>query len=719
MRQKPVSIKTKKRIQVILVLVSLAFAGLFCRLTWIQLFKGDEFESLASDNRFNEVPINARRGVIYDAKGKPLAISVMTDSVYVNPIEVVKAKKVEEVAGHLAEILEMDKEGLVERINKNKTKWFVYVKRKITEEQASAIKALSLPGVDFQEEPMRVYPKGSLLANFLGFVGTDNNGLSGLEAAYDSVLSGVAGKLMMELDHRGQSIPDATQKYIPSQDGQSLVLTVDETIQYILEREVKKAVEEHNPDKMGILMMEPKTGRVLGMAEYPTFDPNHFNDYDQKNWRNSLISDVYEPGSTFKTVIMAGALEEGVASINDHFYCGGAVKLPGGTVRCWRSTPHGSQSFLEGVQNSCNPVFVTIGLNMGKDIFYKYLNGFGFGKKTGIELAGEATGILVPQKRAQELDLATMSIGHANAVTPIQLLTAFSAITNGGNLMKPQIVKEIRDSEGNVVKTIEPEVVRQVISASTSEKVLKALETVVSSGTGKSAYIEGYRVGGKTGTAQKIIPGIGGYSDREFIASFMGAAPVNDPQIVCLVVMDYPKGPLHTGGAVCGPIFQAAVKDVLSYLQVPTQVEPGKVSATSLEEVTLLDYTGMSVAAAQSQAASQGLSVSIVGAGDQVYAQLPLANTKMLKGGSVVLYTKLPKSAETLQQIAVPELTGKTAEEVLAIAAEYNLNFELTGQGVVMYQQPSPGVMVDVGSKVTVGLEEPLAEGASGELAGP
>ncbi len=718
MRQKPVSIRTKKRIQVILVLVSLAFAGLFCRLTWIQLFKGNEFESLAFENRFKEIPINARRGVIYDSKGKPLAISVMTDSVVAYPVEIVKAKKVEEVAGQLAAILEMDKASLVERINKNSKQWFMYVKRKVTEEQASAIKALSLPGIGFQEEPMRVYPKGSLLANFLGFVGTDNNGLSGLEAAYDSVLSGVPGKLMLELDHRGQNIPDSTQKYIPSRDGQSLVLTVDETIQYILEREVKIAVEKYNPEKMGILMMEPKTGRVLGMAEYPTFDPNHFNDYDQKSWRNFLISDVYEPGSTFKTVVMSGALEEGVVSLNDHFYCGGAVKLPGGTVRCWRSVPHGSETFVQGVQNSCNPVFITIGLNMGKDLFYKYLNGFGFGKKTGIELSGEATGILVPQKRAQELDLATMSIGQANAVTPIQLLTAFCAITNGGNLMKPQIVKEIRDGEGNVVKTIEPEVVRQVISASTSEKVLKTLEAVVSSGTGKTAYIEGYRVGGKTGTAQKVMPGIG-YSEKEYIASFMGAAPINDPQVVCLVVMDYPKGPVHTGGAICGPVFQAAVKDVLSYLQVPTQVEPEKVSASSLEEVTLLDYTGMTVAAAQSQAASQGLSTSIVGAGGQVYAQLPLANTKMLKGGSVVLYTKLPKTAETMQQIAVPELTGKSAEEVLAIAAEYNLNFELSGQGVVMYQQPSPGVMVDVGSKVTVGLEEPLATGASGELAGP
>jgi stage V sporulation protein D (sporulation-specific penicillin-binding protein) len=303
-------------------------------------------------------------------------------------------------------------------------------------------------------------------------------------------------------------------------------------------------------------------------------------------------------------------------------------------------------------------------------------------------------------------------------VTPIQLLTAFCAITNGGNLMKPQIIKEIRDVEGNVLKTIEPELVRQVISPATSEKVLSVLEMVVSVGTGKTAYIDGYRVGGKTGTAQKVKSGAG-YHEKESIVSFMGVAPVNDPQVVCLVIMDYPKGADLTGGSTCGPIFKAVMKDVLSYLQVPIQVEPQRVNAPSLEEITLLDYTGLSITEAEDRALAQGLAVTVVGTGSHVYGQLPLANTKMLRGGGVVFYTKIPKSMDTVQQVVVPELTGKNADQVMALAEECNLVFELTGTGIVMYQQPSPGVMVDLGSKVVVGLEEPLAPDASGELAGP
>ena len=716
--RKPVDKQNRNRVKFILVVATLVFAGLFGRLVWIQLYMGAEFENKAFENRFNQVTLDARRGAIYDAKGKPLAVSVMKETVIASPIEIFKSGRADEAAAKLAYVLDMDQAALTQKLNDNAKRWFMYVKRRVSEEQAQAVRALKLPGVSLQEEPMRVYPKGELLANFLGFVGMDNTGLSGLEIAYDSVLSGTPGKMMLEQDHRGRNIPDATQMVVPSQDGASLVLTIDETIQYILEQEIRRAVETHKPAKMGILVMEPKTGRVLGMAQYPTFNPNSFGEYDEKNWRNFLISDVYEPGSTMKTVVMAGALEEGVVSLDDQFYCGGAIKLTAGTVRCWRSQSHGHQTFVEGVQNSCNPMFVSVGLSMGKELFYKYLTGFGFGKKTGIELSGEASGLVLPQKECRELDLATMSIGQTNAVTPIQLLTAFCAITNGGKLMKPQIVKEIRDAEGNLLKSIEPELVRQVISPATSEKVLSVLETVVSSGTGKTAFIEGYRVGGKTGSAQKVKAGVG-YSDKEFIVSFLGVAPVNDPQVVCLIVMDYPKGPNITGGYICGPIFQSAMKDVLYYLQVPAQIRPEKVIAVSLDEITLQDYTGISITSAESRAAAQGISVSVVGTGDQVYAQLPLPNTKMLKGGSVVLYTKLPRSLGSVQQIAAPELTGKDYAQVMAVAAESGLHFEVSGTGIVMYQQPAPGAMVDLGGTVTVGLEEPLAAHAQSDVAGP
>ena len=706
MRQRPITAQVKRRIQFILMVAATAYAVLFGRLAWIQLYKGAELESKAFENRFSQITVEAQRGAIYDAKGRPLAISIMTDTVTANPKEVIKSGRADEIVAQLAEILELDREELAKKVNDNAERWFIYVKRKITEEQAQAVRACKLPGVSFLEEPMRMYPKGELLANFLGFVGTDNIGLSGLEISYDDVLSGTAGKRMMEQDHRGLSIPASVQKFIPSQDGASIVLTIDETIQYILEREIAEAVERYHPDKMGILMMEPQTGRVLGMAQYPTFDPNSFSEFSQKEWRNFLISDVYEPGSTFKTVVMAGAIEEGAVSLDDQFYCSGAVKLTAGTIRCWRGLPHGHQSFIEGVQNSCNPMFVNVGLNLGKEAFYKYLYGFGFGKKTGIELAGEATGILVPQKDCRELDIGSMSIGQSNAVTPIQLLSAFCAITNGGTLMKPQIVKEILDADGRVIRTIEPEAIRQVISPATSAQVLEALETVVSAGTGKTAFIDGYRVGGKTGTAQKVIPGVG-YSQTESVVSFLGVAPVNDPQIVCLVLMDNPKGYSLTGGATCGPIFQAAAKDILTYLQVPTQMEPERLYTPSLERITLRDYTGISVAEAEALAVSQGITTTVVGSGTQVYGQIPSENSVMLKGGNLALYTELPKSLnQGPRQIPVPDLTGKTAEEAAAIAEEYDLHFEMSGAGEVIYQQPSPGMMVEEGSRVVTWLEE-------------
>ncbi|MCL1848330.1 MAG: penicillin-binding transpeptidase domain-containing protein [Clostridiales bacterium] len=717
MRQKPVSINSKRRIQIILVIASLAFAGLFGRLAWIQLYKGAEYENLAFEHRYNQVTLDAMRGFIYDAKGRPLAISVMTDTVIANPIEVFKSGKVDQISAQLAEILEMDKEALRKKFSDNEKRWFMYVKRKVQEDKAKAIRALKLPGISFQDEAMRVYPKGPLLANFLGFVGTDNNGLSGLEISYDSILSGTPGRLMLEQDTRGRNIPATVQKLIPSQDGASIVLTIDETVQYILEREIAAAVEKYRPEKMGILAMEPKTGRILGMAQYPTFDPNHFNEYGQQDWRNILVSDVYEPGSTFKTVVMAGAIEEGIVSLNDQFTCSGTIKLTAGTMQCWRGLPHGRQTFVEGVQNSCNPMFIDIGLKMGRDTFYKYLNGFGFGRKTGIDLAGEAAGILVPQRTCRELDLASMSIGQSNAVTPLQLLNAFCAIANGGSLMKPQIVKEIQDSEGNVLQEIAPEVIRQVISQATSDRVMGVLETVVSSGTGKTAYIEGYRVGGKTGTAQKVISGKG-YAEHESIVSFMGVAPVNDPQVACLVMMDNPHADSVTGGATCGPIYQAAMQDVLSYLQVPIQVEPQRVNAPSLDEITLLDLTEMPVPLAENLAASQGMAVSVVGTGSQVYAQLPLANTRMMRGGGVVLYTNKPDTEMQGKRTTTPDLAGMTAAEARTAAKAWDLQFESRGSGVVVSQQPAPGTMVFPGTLVTASLEEPVTGGMQ-ELAGP
>lgn len=725
-RKLSVSIDVRKRIRNIFIGVLIALVFLIARLIWVQFVMGEELREKAYAARFRNVEVKAKRGVIYDAKGRPLAISVSTDSFYAIPAQVKKSKRADEIAGIIAEVLELKKEDVLKLITKNQA--FVWIKRHVPEEKANKLKTLglpagentaatkSLPGIKYVEEPERFYPKGMLLANVLGFAGIDNQGLNGIELTYDSVLSGVPGTIMVEFDNRGQEIPDALQKYIPPQDGNSIYLTIDETIQYVVERELDEIIKKHNPKRAAALVMDPKTGRILAMATRPTYDPNQYNEYPQATWRNMVISDAYEPGSTFKTVTMSGALDEGVVKLNDHFYCGGFVQVGKRRVKCWKSS-HGSQTFVEGVQNSCNPVFVTVGLREGVDTFYRYLDGFGFGKKTGIELPGEATGILVNKDLARQSDiyLATMAMGQANAVTPLQLVTACSAMANGGKLMKPQIVKEIRDAKGNLVKTIEPEVVRQVIAPETAKQVMEILESVVTEGTGSNAYVEGYRVGGKTGTAQKIIPG-GGYSSSEYIASFLGVAPTNDPRLVCLVVVDAPQG-IHYGGQVAAPAFRNIVRDSLRYLQVPAQIEEEKILGRQGKTVELANVVGMKLEQALKELKKQKITAEVVGEGTTVKVQLPLAGTKVAEGSKVVLYSSIPAKGAEPETVAVPDFTGKTIGEVKELAGLLNLNFEIQGSGEVVRQEPEPGIQLPVGSTVKIYLEV-LTEDAM-EVIGP
>lgn len=682
------------------------------RLVWLQLIKGEELRQKAFAVRFRNVEVKAKRGTIYDAQGRPLAISVSSDSFYANPAEVKRSKRDQEIAQIVAEILELDPQQVWEQITKEQA--FVWIKRHVPEEQALKLKAAklpavgefaatnSLPGIKSVEEPERFYPKGQLLAQVLGFAGIDHQGLSGLEKTYETVLSGIPGTIMVEYDNRGREIPDALQKYIPPEDGHSLYLTIDETIQYFVERELDEIMQLHQPQKAGILVMEPKTGRILAMGMRPTYDPNKYGEFPQATWRNFLVSDAFEPGSTFKTVTVAAALDEGVVKVSDRFYCGGSAQVGNRRISCWKAS-HGSQNFVEGVQNSCNPVFVTVGLRMGKDIFYRYLNGFGFGKKTGIDLPGEAAGIVLGKDKVQDIHLATMSIGQTNAVTPLQLLTAFAAMANEGQLMKPQIVKEIRDKDGQLIKTLEPEVVRQVISPETAREVMRILESVVEEGTGRTAYVEGYRLGGKTGTAQKIIPG-GGYSSTDYIGSFMGVAPVNDPRLVCLVMVDTPQG-MYYGSQVAAPAFQNIIRDSLRYLQVPAQIEPEKL-ANNLESVELPNLIDLDVRKAVQILEDHHLKADVLGRGNKVKAHLPLPGTKMLMNSKVVLYTSVPATEAQPETVVVPDFTGKNIVEVREEVKLLQLNFEIQGSGLVCRQEPEPGLQVPLGSTIKLYLEK-------------
>lgn len=698
-------IKLRKRICLIFGFSVFFIAVLCIRLVWVQFVQGDELRQKAFAARFRNVEVKAKRGAIYDAKGRPLAISVSTDSFYAIPSQVKNSGRAKEIAAQLAQILELEESFVLDRITRSQA--FVWIQRHVPDEQAQQIKELKLPGILFVEEPERFYPKGQLMANVLGFAGLDNQGLNGIEISYDKILSGKSGTIMVEYDNKGLEIPDAVKKYIPPEDGNSIYLTIDETIQYIVERELDEVMKTSTPKRAGAIVMEPKTGKILAMGVRPSFDPNNYNQYDSSLWRNFLVTDVYEPGSTFKTAVAAAALEEGIVTPTERFYDPGYIQIGKERIRCWRhGRPHGSQTFAEGVQNSCNPVFSAVGLRMGKETFYRYLDGFGFGKKTGISLPGEAIGIIVNKGRAQDIDIASMSIGQANAVTPIQLISAFSAICNGGTYLKPQLVNEIRDNEGNVIQSFKPEVVRQVISAETSKTVLEILESVVSDGTGQNAYVEGYRVGGKTGTAQKVIPGIG-YSTTEFIASVIAVAPVNDPKIAVLFIVDSPVG-VHYGGTTAGPRVKNIIYDTLRYMKVEAQIEPEKISNTEMPQmVTLPNFVAEDTQKAINEGKKLQLKVDVIGDGSKVKAQLPLAGTKVPEGSKLVIYTSIPTTDGKTESVIVPDLTGRTIGEVKEITNLLNLNFELYGSGVVMRQEPEPNTQLLVGSTIKIYMEPP------------
>ena len=695
-----VSINMKKRISFIFMISALLLSLLVVRTAWIQFVMGKELQAKAIDSRLRNIDVKAKRGIIYDRNGSPLAISVSADSVYAVPSQVRRSKQLEETAGALAEILELNKEDVIEKLNKKIA--FEWIKRRVPDEKIKLLKELDLPGINFVEENQRYYPKGKLGAHILGFAGIDNQGLNGVELTYDKELRGVSGKIMIEYDAGGREIPNAMHQYIPPVDGNSIYLTIDETIQYVVEREIDQMMKIKQAKKAAVIVMDIKTGDILGMASRPVFDPNNYGEYDQGTWRNFALTDAYEPGSTFKPVVAAGAMEENVVKPTDRFYDPGYIKIGKETIKCWSRTPHGSQSFIEGVQHSCNPVFVTVGLRMGKDNFYKYLTGFGFGEKTGIELPGEATGILVPRSRAKDIDLGTMSIGQANAVTPIQLVRAVSAIANDGWLMKPQLVKEIRDFEGKLVREIEPEPIRQVISQKTSKELRDILESVVTEGTGRNAYLEGYQIAGKTGTAQKILPG-GGYSTSEYIASFIGFAPADEPRIAVLVVVDAPQG-VYYGGQVAAPVFKNIVLDTLRYLEVPPELK----NEATIEEkkITVPDVKAKKIGQATKDLKALGFKVQVEGQGEEIITQLPPAGTETFKGSNVVLYTQDSES----NQIVVPDLTGRTIKEASKILADLGLGMAPQGSGLAALQEPYPGIKVEKGTVIKIQFFSPNAE---------
>ncbi|ACX52665.1 stage V sporulation protein D [Ammonifex degensii KC4] len=700
------NIVIRRRLALLFLSSLLFFTCLAGRLFWLQIVKGAELQKQAQENRMRDIPVEAKRGDITDRNGRLLVTSVSAESVAAFPPQIKDPGK---VAAELAPLLEMPEEKLKEILSRRQA--FVWLKRKVDYHTAQKIRKLRLEGIELYEESRRQYICGSLAAHILGFVGVDNQGLLGVEKEYDQALRGVPGRIVIEQDAVGRDIPSALHRFYPPRPGDKLVLTIDETIQHFVERELDKVVAQYHPASAVIIVMDPKTGEILALGNRPTFDPENWQKAPAEVWnRNLAIWQIYEPGSTFKIVTAAAALAEGVVRPEDHFYCPGYIKVADRIIRCWKDGGHGSETFAEVVQNSCNVGFIQVGLKLGKEKLYHYIRAFGFGKLTGIDLPGEASGLLIPEDKVTNLNLATISIGQSVGVTPIQLITAAAAVANGGYLVRPHVVKAIVSPEGKVVKEFSSQPVRRVIPAQVARELCRLLENVVLKGTGVKAYLDGYRAAGKTGTAQVVSPK-GGYVPGKYVASFVGFAPVEDPRLVTLVVISEPQGAYY-GGEVAAPVFKAVMQDALRYLGVPPQeglarpAKPWYEQVPESKPVKVPSVVNLPVHEAVKTLKAAGLNFVLEGEGDVVCSQVPQGGATVDAGTQVVLNLKATPEGGGAE-VTVPDLSGLGVREAAVLLEKLGLVLSPEGTGVAVSQSPAPGKRVKRGTAIKVKFVPP------------
>ena len=686
----------RKRMACLFLAVVVIMVGLIGRLLYLQFYKSAWLAENAIDQRIREIPVEAKRGVIFDRNGRELAVSVSTESIYAIPAEI---RNPDETAAKLAAILPLDADNLQNKLKKRQA--FTWIMRKIEPETASAVQRLNLPGIGITQENRRYYPHDNLAAHILGFTGIDSQGLDGVEMTFDSYLKGRSGSIVIEYDARGREIPNVSHRFLAPVEGHDLYLTLDLVIQQIVERELDRVIKETQAKSVTIIALDPRDGGILALANRPDYNPNRFGEVSPSLWRNVALSNAYEPGSTFKIITTSAVLAEQIVKAEEKFFDPGEVEVQGRNIHCWKHGGHGSQTFAEVVQNSCNVGFVNVGLRLGRESFFRYIDAFGFGQPTNIDLPGEAKGILIDRAKATPINLATMSIGQSIAVTPIQLAAAAAAVANDGKLLRPQIVREVRDKAGQLIRGFQPDVVRQVLDPAISRQVKEILESVVAQGTGRNAYMEGFKIAGKTGTAQKV--GAGGYLPNKYVASFIGFAPADNPQVALLVVIDEPVG-LYYGGQIAAPVFGAVMKDVLQYLKVNPQVAADSKAEPEQAHVLVPGVINLSVSEAVKIIEKSGLSPRLEEAGERVADQIPKPGSRMPGGGGVLLYTLTPRYADG--EITVPDLKAKTLREAADILANLGLAVNPAGTaGEVIKQDPLPGSKAVPGTSITIYLQ--------------
>ncbi|MBQ7037045.1 MAG: PASTA domain-containing protein [Clostridia bacterium] len=721
MAQKKGKVNIKKRMTLLYVLMLSAMILLLIRTGYLQIIKGPSLKQLAIEQQTRDSVVSSERGTIYDRNYKVLAQSASTNMVCVVPVNIKEEGNGEEVARALSEILDLDYEEVYAKTQKNS--YYEIIKRRVEAEEVEKIRALNLVGIRLDADTKRYYPNGSLASHVIGFTGNDNQGLWGIESVYDDVLKGKAGRIITAKSANGSDMPYEYEQYMDPIQGRDVVLTIDETIQHFVEKHLETAVAETGVQNgAACIVMNPKTGEILAMATKPDYDLNQpmtisdpavleslkslsGEDYQSaysaelnKLWRNKAVVDTYEPGSTFKAMVAAAALEENAVSLNSSFFCSGSKTVSGVPIGCHNRNGHGAESFEEAVHNSCNPAFIEIGAMLGKQQFREYYKSFGFGETTGFELPGEAEGIFFSESQMRELELATSSFGQGFNVTPLQMITAMSAVANGGYLMQPYIVKQINDENGNAVEVTQPKVVRQVISAETSRTMCNILEGVVSEGGGKNAYVKGYRIAGKTGTSEKQPRGC-----NKYVASFLGFAPADDPQLACIVILDDPVGEYY-GSLIAAPVVGRIMEDSLRYLGVERQYSAAEERES---DINMPDVTGKTRAEAAKIINEAGLKYFVSGNEEGVVTtQMPRAGTAVRKDAICIFYME---GAEE-ENVVVPDVVGYSISDVNYLLANSNLNFMLLGtgrlhaEGVIqsVRQEPAPGTEVPQGTVIQV-----------------
>ena len=687
----------KKRLIFLFFCMTLAVVLLILRLFWLQLVVAGDLEAKAWEQWTRSVPAKAPRGAILDREGRLLAGSASSISILARPSQI---QDKEETARLLAPILEISEERILELLSQKAES--VYLKRKMNEEDVQELRKLKLRGITFSLEPKRYYPHETLASQLLGFVGTDA-GLYGLEIKYEEELKGTDGQALFQTDGKGRQVAQGRHVFVPPVEGYDLKLTIDQNIQFIMEQEMDRVMLESQPKGIICLAVDPKTGQILAIAGKPDFNPNRYQEFPQEDWKLSSVSNTFEPGSTFKLVTLSAAIEEGKFRADEGFYCSGWVTVAGSKIGCWTRFRggHGSIDFTDVVLGSCNPGFVQLAQRITAEKLMNYVKAFGFGQKSGIDVVGEGSGILFSPQQYGPVEAATTSFGQGVSVTPIQQVMAVAAIANGGNLMKPYVVKEMHDSNGIVVRQTEPQVVRRVLSAETTREVTEIMELVVSEGSGKNAYIEGYRIAGKTGTAQKVGPD-GRYISGEFILSFIGFAPAEDPQVLLYIAVDAPQVGPQWGSQVSAPMYKRMMERILKYLNIPP-------SSTPVNEVPAMvevpDLVGLSLEEAGDAIETSGLIVRFVGsAGNQILNQTPKAGAKVPLHTQVLVYLG---GEDMGTEVIVPDLTGKSMREAGEILGWLGLRMNTSGSGIVIRQEPAPQTRVTTDRVINVELVAP------------